>query len=290
MFLFIFIILFYKFNSNGKLLKNGIYNLIIDDLNLYYYKRKLYVSDEFKYPFAFFRIKKVSINYNYTLYNIEELLKKFKLSYLDNRELHFVRRNNNSYFWNFIKIDNDKYIIKNIDGCFIKVINFRIFCDIIHPEEASQFKIIRIFSELKENLSNNYFELLNKEPIDIVIKYIDLKDSNLKRSGIHQIEKDYDNEELRYSIRSILYNIPWIRKIYIVMPNDKVRYFKDYNLIKNKIIYVKDKDLLGYDSSNSNAFQFRFWKLKKFGISDNIIVMDDDCFIGNKLEKSDFFI
>ena len=29
--------------------------------------------------------------------------------------------------------------------------------------------------------------------------------------------------------------------------------------------------------------------MKKFGISDNVIVMDDDCFIGNKLEKSDFF-
>ena len=73
------------------------------------------------------------------------------------------------------------------------------------------------------------------------------------------------------------------------MPNENVRYFKDYNLINDKIIYVKDKDLLGYDSSNSLAFQFRYWKMKKFGISDNVIVMDDDCFIGTKLEKKDFF-
>ena len=29
--------------------------------------------------------------------------------------------------------------------------------------------------------------------------------------------------------------------------------------------------------------------MKKFGISDNFIVMDDDCFIGNPLKKSDFF-
>ena len=73
------------------------------------------------------------------------------------------------------------------------------------------------------------------------------------------------------------------------MPNKKVRFLKDYNLINEKIVYVKDKDLLGYDSSNSNAFQFRYWKMKKFGISDNIIIMDDDCFINKKLEKSDFF-
>ena len=29
--------------------------------------------------------------------------------------------------------------------------------------------------------------------------------------------------------------------------------------------------------------------MKKFGISDNIIIMDDDCFIGNQLDKNDFF-
>ena len=73
------------------------------------------------------------------------------------------------------------------------------------------------------------------------------------------------------------------------MPNKKVSYFKKYNLIKEKIIYLYDKDLLGYDSSNSNSFQFIYWKLKIFGISDNIITMDDDYFIGKKLEKNDFF-
>ena len=73
------------------------------------------------------------------------------------------------------------------------------------------------------------------------------------------------------------------------MPNEKVRFFKEYNLIKDKVVYVKDKDLLGYDSSNCNAFIFRYWQMKKFGISDNIILMDDDFFIRYKLEKQDFF-
>ena len=73
------------------------------------------------------------------------------------------------------------------------------------------------------------------------------------------------------------------------MPNEKVKYFKNYSLIRDKIIYVKDKDLIGFDSSNSNLFQFNYWKMKKFGISDNFIVMDDDYFIGKKLQKKDFF-
>ena len=73
------------------------------------------------------------------------------------------------------------------------------------------------------------------------------------------------------------------------MPNEKVRYFKDYEEIKEKIVYVKDKDLSGFDSSSSLVFQFRYWKMKDFNMSDNFIAMDDDCFIGKPLKKSDFF-
>jgi hypothetical protein len=73
------------------------------------------------------------------------------------------------------------------------------------------------------------------------------------------------------------------------MPNKKVIFLKEYNLINDKIIYVNDKDFLGYDSSNSLAFQFRYWQMERFNISENFIVMDDDCFIGKPLKKSDFF-
>ena len=69
-----------------------------------------------------------------------------------------------------------------------------------------------------------------------------------------------------------------------------MRYFKDYELIKEKIVYVKDKDLLGYDSANSHTFRYRFWKMKQFSLSDNFIYMDDDYFIGKPLNKSHFFL
>ena len=73
------------------------------------------------------------------------------------------------------------------------------------------------------------------------------------------------------------------------MPNEKVRFLDDKNAIKERITYVKDKDLLGFDSANSLSFQFNYWKMKLFGISDNFIAMDDDCFIGKPLKKTDFF-
>ena len=34
------------------------------------------------------------------------------------------------------------------------------------------------------------------------------------------------------------------------MPNEKVKFFKPYDEIKEKIVYVKDKDLVGFDSAS----------------------------------------
>ena len=111
----------------------------------------------------------------------------------------------------------------------------------------------------------------------------------MNRVGIKQIYKDIDNEELRYSLRSVLEYLPWIRKIYILMPNLKVRYFKSVEQIREKIVYIKDKDFLGFDSANIFAFTFNLYKLEKFGLSKNFIYMEDDFFIGKSLKKCDFF-
>ena len=285
----IFIILLPTSFLTQNLIKDGVYNLIYDNHYLYYSKRKILLFNSLKHPNTYFRITYNYKHLNDPYYNIEELLTKYKMSYLNNKTLFITKNNkkNNNTLWSFIKINNNNYFIKNKNNCYIKINRFNIICDNISPLEATHFNLIKIFEEVKEKKTDN--ELIEKEPIDALIKYIDLKDPLLDRGGIHQIEKDYDNEELKYSIRSILKNIPWIRKIFILMPNEKVSFFKDYKFIKDKIIYVKDKDILGYDSSNSLAFQYRYWKLERFGISNNFIVMDDDYFIGNKLEKKDFF-
>ena len=157
--------------------------------------------------------------------------------------------------------------------------------DTINLNAYNEFQFIELYKENEHKES----KLLEEEPIDIFIKYIDLSDPNLNRTGISQVKKEEDNQELRYSIRSILQNIPWIRKIFILMPNEKVKYFKSPEEIKDKIIYVKDKDLLGFDTASSNLFRFNLFRMKKFGLSENFILMDDDYFIAQPLNKSDFF-
>ena len=208
----------------------------------------------------------------------EKTLKLFPKNYINE---------NCSSEWTFIEINKNKYIIQNKNKCYIVYENNNLKCENVDINQAKQFYLIKIYEEVKHTKED--LELIEKEPIDVFIKYIDLSDPFLKREGIPQIKKDENNQELKYCLRSILKNIPWIRKIYILMPNEKVKFLKEYDYIKEKIIYVKDKDILGFDSADSHAFQFSLPKMKKFNISDNFIVMDDDYFIGQKLNKSDFF-
>ena len=213
------------------------------------------------------------------LYDINQshssILISWKITYLGNDE-YIIQNNHNK---NYLKTSNGSLIFDKIE--FISICNKTI-------DKSFKFRILKLYETIS-NLSKKDLFYVEKEPIDVLIKYIDLTDKSLNREGIKQIYKDQDNEELRYSLRSIFENIPWVRKIFIVMPNEKVRFLKPYEEIKEKIVYVKDKDLLGFESGNSHTFQFNFYKMEKFGISKNFIYMDDDYFIGKPLKKSDFF-
>ena len=209
--------------------------------------------------------------------------------------------------WNFIKIEDKKYFLQNaFNKKYMEVKNrkegkntiYYPICSSNLTKENEKIDIDKISNTFKYSffklcdevkLKPEHIEIIDKEPVDILIKYIDLTDKNLNREGITQIKKDEDNEELRYSVRSILQYVPWVRKIFILMPNEKVKYFKPIEEISGKFVYVKDKDLLGFDSANSVVFQLNLQNMTKFGLSENFILMDDDYFFGKPVKKSDFF-
>jgi hypothetical protein len=72
------------------------------------------------------------------------------------------------------------------------------------------------------------------------------------------------------------------------MPNERVKFLKSIEFIYDKIIFIKDKDILGFDSANIQSFLFNLHKMEKFGLSKNFIYMEDDYFIGKTLKKTDF--
>ena len=132
--------------------------------------------------------------------------------------------------------------------------------------------------------------ILEKEPIDVVFKYIDLSDPNLIREGIPQIKKDEDNEELRYALCSVLQNLPWVRHIFSIMPNERVRFLKPREEITEKSnVHQRQRFPRVRQRVFYRFFEFNLWRLHKFGVSENFIYMNDDYFIERPLKKSDFF-
>ena len=157
-----FILLFFIYicSVSGNIIKNGIYNFINGNFHLFNNETNLSLSYDFKYPFTFIRIKKADKIKNITFFNIENLHKKFKLGFFGDNKLNFYQNESNSNLWNFIQINGNTYIIKNINNCFIKVSKLKLYCDKISFNEASQFKLIRIFSERKEKINVNHINIL----------------------------------------------------------------------------------------------------------------------------------
>ena len=186
-------------------ISDGVYTFLLDGMYLSYIDGNFMQSYIFDNR-ALFRILSIrfSLNDN-SFHNIEEINTNFKLSLSEDKELTFNNIINHSENWRFIRLENNYFVIKNKNyQCYIKKNKVKYMCDNISLDKATKFKLIKIFNEVKEFQFRIHKELFDREPVDILIKYIDLKDNKLKRKGIHQIEKDYDNEELRYSIRSII--------------------------------------------------------------------------------------
>ena len=282
-----FLIIIFLNKSQEDLPNKAIYNIILYNRYLNYEKGRLQISFSKRYEGkANFRIRKVDDG---NAYYIEHISSNLLLS-ANSSELKLVEKsetNDNNTLWFIDASKDNKYTFQNYNQCYLYYRNNILKCENIKVNDASKFILLKLCNEVEHTKED--LELIEKEPIDVVVKYIDLSDPNLKREGITHLKKDEDNQELKYCIRSILKNIPWIRNIVIILPNEKVRFLKDYDLIKEKIVYINDKDFLGFDSANSNSFQFNLWRLKKFNVSENIILMDDDYFIGKPLNKSDFF-
>ena len=296
-FLFLMILVIGKNNENNL---DGAYAIReYKDIKWLNMKNNLYLKKNSKKKKANFYIKKCydeKEGNNY--YYINTIINNTKLCLNEeNKLIEQCEKDNNDDIskWLILKKNNTKegYIIQNKKTKKYIGLN-SIYDDNLYENNltvksdinnATIFQLYKMYEEYVPKET----ELLKKEPIDILIKYIDLKDPTLKRDNIKQIKKDEDNEELKYCLRSIIDNLPWIRKIFILMPNDKVKFLKKQKKIKEKIIFVKDKDLIGFDSASIYVFQFNLWKMKKFGMSENFILMDDDYFINYPLNKSDFF-
>ena len=100
-----------------------------------------------------------------------------------------------------------------------------------------------------------------------------------------------NNNELKYSIRSVYKNLPWVNHIYILMnpPKKKPSWFN--NSYSDFVTLVDQTetfpDIANTPSTNSNAIEYTIHNIKN--LNEHYIYFNDDFFIGKPLDYTYFF-
>lgn len=138
-----------------------------------------------------------------------------------------------------------------------------------------------------------------QEKIDLVYMWVNGKDPKwLARkhsflgSKISNDEADSnaryeDNDELKYSLRSIEKNTPWINKIFIVTDNQIPHWL---NLSDNRIHIIDHKEILPTEALpcyNSSVIECFLWRIPN--LSEYFLLANDDTFVNKKLTPVFFF-
>lgn len=145
---------------------------------------------------------------------------------------------------------------------------------------------------------------MNKEPIDIVITWVNPKDKEWekeflfykkkhvgKSNEVSNHESRYrDLDTLKYVFRSIEKNAKFIRNVYLVLAYEsQIPEWLDVNNEQLKIIYHRDIiDKKYLPTFNSITIEFNICNID--GLSNNFILSNDDMFFIKETDESDCFI
>ncbi|KAK7070841.1 hypothetical protein SK128_002684 [Halocaridina rubra] len=111
------------------------------------------------------------------------------------------------------------------------------------------------------------------------------KDDHLKEVDANRFE---DNEELRYSLRSLEKYAPWVRRIYLVT-SGQIPYW--INLDHPKLMIVTHEEIFQNKSHlptySSPAIESHIHRIH--GLSENFLYLNDDVMLGSEVWPEDFY-
>lgn len=137
------------------------------------------------------------------------------------------------------------------------------------------------------------------EEIDFVYLWVDGNDSNWRakhnaftgktdeKSSVDCNGRYFNNDELKYSLRSLEKYAPWIRRIFIVTDNQTPKWLDTTN---PKIRIVDHKEILPPESLpcfNSCLIEHFLWKIPD--LSEHFLYGNDDMFINKPATPDSFF-
>lgn len=145
------------------------------------------------------------------------------------------------------------------------------------------------------------FDIGYNDPIDVVIMWVDgsddefiqserntlKKEKELGKNVVHAAARHRDNGELRYLLRGINENMPWVRNIYLVTNGQKPPYVNfdlpGISLVSHAEIFPDSCFL-----PNFNTFAIESCLNNIVGLSNNYIRFSDDFFVFKKMSKNEY--
>jgi glycosyltransferase involved in cell wall biosynthesis len=138
-----------------------------------------------------------------------------------------------------------------------------------------------------------------EEPIDVVYTWVDGSSAEFKRALFRELEKPgspaahglahrfRDNQELRYSLRSLEAYAPWTGHVFIVTNGQVPPWLRaDHSrisIIDHRAIFPEDVPLPTF---NSNAIELCLHRIP--GLSRRFLYLNDDLFFGRGSVRGDF--
>ncbi|MFD5078593.1 stealth family protein [Streptomyces sp. NPDC058371] len=137
-------------------------------------------------------------------------------------------------------------------------------------------------------------------PIDVVYTWVDGNDPAWQRRRADYGQGGYHTEsanaaryisrdELRYSLRALEQNAPWVRHVYLVTDRQRPSWLNE----RHSRITVVDhseifEDQAALPTFNSHAIESRLHHIE--GLSEHFLYFNDDMFLGCPVTPQDFFL
>jgi hypothetical protein len=138
-------------------------------------------------------------------------------------------------------------------------------------------------------------------PVDVVYTWVDGSDEQWQRrrgayghgGGYHSeaanAARYISRDELRYSLRALEQNAPWVRHVYLVTDHQRPAWLNDRHprltVVDHSEIF---DDPAALPTFNSHAIESRLHHIK--GLSEHFLYFNDDMFLGRPVTPRDFFL
>lgn len=135
--------------------------------------------------------------------------------------------------------------------------------------------------------------------IDVVVPWVDGADP-AKQAELRQwpprrpwlqptANRHRDNGELRFALRSIHHNLPWVRTIHVVT-NGQVPSWLDLGHPRIRLIREREffRDLADLPTFSSNAIEANLPWIHRAGVAPRFLLFNDDIFVGRPLPREFF--